>query len=250
MINKLKKVGAGLTAITTGLSFHNYYLTIKDQKVKELLDRQITENQKLQDQINNLIINKTADIENTNKMIRALEESTMNLKINLNKLSNYNINVNTPSTSNSNSAIIEAINKNKADFSKIIEQGTEQLDQLAQIIADYNNNNSSYNNTWIDQITEFISLYQDWFNTLTLEQKGAMVHISSSVLILFLLSSIFTVFYSDLIIKYFNLSDKYPRLKKYIELRRTFQQYYFLFNFIAICIILLLLILINLYVLI
>jgi hypothetical protein len=65
---------------------------------------------------------------------------------------------------------------------------------------------------------------------LSLTKQGALIHITNSILVLLCLLSLITVFYGDSIIKYFNFEEKYPRLAKFIQLRRKFQQYYFFLN--------------------
>lgn len=247
MIKQLHKLGAGITAMATGITFHSYYLAIQDNKLKDLLNKQIIENKLLQEKVETLLVNKSATSENTNKLLKDLQESTLNLKATFAKLSNYDIS-NTNTASTSTSPLMKAIEQNKVEFNNTISNGTDNLNKFIEILEEFNNNNSNFNNSWMDQAKEILISYQDWLSTLSLQQKGAMVHIISSVLILFLLTSIFTIFYSDYIIKHFNIGEKYPRLNKYIELRRKFQQYYFLINFIAICIILLLIISINIYI--
>jgi hypothetical protein len=59
----------------------------------------------------------------------------------------------------------------------------------------------------------------------------------------------FTVYYADKLIIYFNLEVKYPKLAKWIQLRRKFQDYYLALNFIIIIIILLVVIYTNIFVL-
>lgn len=73
----------------------------------------------------------------------------------------------------------------------------------------------------------------------------AVGHISASVFVLLCLFSIVSVHYGDLLIKYFKLEDKFPRLAKYIRLRRLFQEYYFIFNVLLIVLILLYIIYMN-----
>jgi hypothetical protein len=72
-----------------------------------------------------------------------------------------------------------------------------------------------------------------------------VIHIIYSLTILLFLSSLITVFYSDTIIKFYKLEEKYPRLAKFIQLRRKFQQYYFFFNSLGIIIFALIILIFN-----
>lgn len=101
----------------------------------------------------------------------------------------------------------------------------------------------------INQINEYISSYQKFLSPLTLEELGALTHISISIFILLCLISLISVFYSDILIKYFKLEEKYTWIAKAIKIRRQFQQYYFLLNTILIVVALFAIIYINLIVL-
>lgn len=53
------------------------------------------------------------------------------------------------------------------------------------------------------------------------------------------------VFYSDQIIKYFDIEKKYPKFGQFLKLRSEFQFYYFTFNFIVILFVLIFLLVLN-----
>jgi hypothetical protein len=53
------------------------------------------------------------------------------------------------------------------------------------------------------------------------------------------------VYYGDKIIIYFNLENKWPKLAKFIQLRRKFQDYYIRINALIIILILIFVIYIN-----
>jgi hypothetical protein len=56
-----------------------------------------------------------------------------------------------------------------------------------------------------------------------------------------------SVFYGDSLIKYFKIEEKYPRIAKYIQLRRKFQQYYFFISTLWIFLALVTVLLFNLW---
>jgi hypothetical protein len=54
------------------------------------------------------------------------------------------------------------------------------------------------------------------------------------ITISFCLASIAAIIYGDLLIKHLNLEVKYPRIAKFIQLRRRFQFYYLNIDFLLI----------------
>lgn len=110
-----------------------------------------------------------------------------------------------------------------------------------------NGNRSSSN--FSDLLLEAWHQYQEFLSTLSTEQIGALGHLWIFFFILMCLFSLISVFYGDWLIRYFKLEEKLPKLARFIQLRRKFQHYYLILNFICIILALLLLISVNLYVL-
>ena len=104
----------------------------------------------------------------------------------------------------------------------------------------------------ITTLTQFFDLtaFYAYLDTLSLLELSAVFHILILILIVLLLSNIFSVLFGNEIINYFNLDTKYPKLNGYFKLRLKFQRYYLFVNILAIFIICLILISINLLVLI
>ena len=48
------------------------------------------------------------------------------------------------------------------------------------------------------------------------------------------LISIIFIFYGNIILNYFNLEDRYPKIAKIIQLRRQFQRYYMILSILMI----------------
>ena len=67
-------------------------------------------------------------------------------------------------------------------------------------------------------------------DSLTIHQVLAIVNISAFTVILVNITSLLGVFFSEYLIQYFNLEDKYPKLGKLIKMRRTYYKYYYLLN--------------------
>ena len=118
--------------------------------------------------------------------------------------------------------------------------GNKKLEELNKMLQDIFGSDSSkfFNSNGLDEFKHYLS-------SLPIEKVGALGHILISFAILLSLLSIISVFYGDSLIKYFNLEVKYPKIAKFIQLRRQFQQYYFTLNIIAIILAFLLIIYVN-----
>jgi hypothetical protein len=85
-----------------------------------------------------------------------------------------------------------------------------------------------------------------WCSTLNVEQLDALVNAIGYFIILSSIISVAAVLYGDFLIKYFNLEEKYPRLARFIQIRRKLQWYYLNYNLIIIVFFTVLLIWFNL----
>jgi prepilin signal peptidase PulO-like enzyme (type II secretory pathway) len=92
---------------------------------------------------------------------------------------------------------------------------------------------------WFDKFNKYLS-------TLDIEHTFALLHIIFFSTMLILVYNIIIVYYSEFLIKYFSIENKYPRLGRFIELRRKFQTYYMSLNIIILLLILLVLLALNL----
>jgi hypothetical protein len=137
------------------------------------------------------------------------------------------------------------VNKNIEELEAINASNKTIIENIKTIIdsksgtASGTGSHSLIGNNFIDSINQFLF-------TLNFEQTLAILHLSGALFILISLYIILLIFFGDSLIKYFNLETKYPRLAKYIQLRRKFQNYYIIFNTIIIILILFIIIYINL----
>jgi hypothetical protein len=76
----------------------------------------------------------------------------------------------------------------------------------------------------------FYSSMQDFFKDLTLEQTFSVCFFLLSNVMMSSLISIVVILFGDHLIRKYNLEGKYPRLAKWIQLRRRLQRYYILLN--------------------
>jgi hypothetical protein len=118
----------------------------------------------------------------------------------------------------------------------------EANDLINNFVSDLINKTSSSGSNFISY---YFNSYNDYISNLNTEQLGALAHILASIFILFCLFSIISVFYGDKLLIYLKLEERFPKLAKFIKLRRIFQHYYFLLNTILIIITLIYVIYVN-----
>jgi hypothetical protein len=113
--------------------------------------------------------------------------------------------------------------------SKVINKSaTSVVDEINKLIDKINRpgSNNSLNNIFD-------------FSSYTTAELGAISHILACISISGCLFNIAIAYYGDYLIIYYKLEEKYPKLAKWIKLRRKFQHYYIGLNIILIFIILL-----------
>lgn len=125
---------------------------------------------------------------------------------------------------------------------------TEECKELIECALDLVNsggkNSSNHFMSW-ETLSTVYSEVSEVIESLSQTQKGAVIHISFSVVILLCLFTLIGIFYGDLLIQYFKLETKFPRLARYLKIRRKFQQFYFAMNSLLIILILIFIIIFN-----
>lgn len=84
----------------------------------------------------------------------------------------------------------------------------------------------------------FYEKWTDFLSNLNLEQIYSLSNLLLSLLILMFLFNTIIIYYGDLLIKYLLLEEKYPRLAKFINLRRKVLNFNIFINFLIIFILL------------
>lgn len=135
-----------------------------------------------------------------------------------------------------------SIDNLKLAQSKVTEVVTETSNQLSSEVSNIVESNifSFFNDFYIN--------YKDFLTTLTIEQHACLFNFFGYLIIFFAINSVIIIYYGDLLIKYFNLEMKYPKLTRLIQLRRKILTYHLLINFIFIYIVIIIFISINLYI--
>lgn len=99
---------------------------------------------------------------------------------------------------------------------------------------------------WIEDINNWFAEFKGTLNQLSMSELTSFFHLFISAFIFSCVLSLILIYSGDLLIRYFNLETKYPRIAKYIRLRRKFQNFYFWVNCLFIVLALLTIIYVNL----
>jgi hypothetical protein len=217
----LKVLGGTITGAAT---LHAYYKETRDISNVKALEKLIVNTEELKKEL----------IQNQNSSTELLKDQI----VSANQLSNYYKNKLIELTGDTR---IPAQIKSEI-YKTIKSEYNPDFDSKSTFISNYNIND------WFKTITESFNNYNEWLDSITLIQKGAVYHIIVSITILSLFFSLLTVYYSDSLIKYFNIEEKYPKLAKFISLRRKFQQFYFFTNSLAIIIFLIITLIFNIWI--
>jgi hypothetical protein len=97
-----------------------------------------------------------------------------------------------------------------------------------------------------DNIWEKLDQFNNWLNSLSLQENLAFVNMSGIIFIMITLFSIIMIFYGNKLLNYFQLEDRFPRIAKLIILRRKFQEYYLITNILLISVVLIIMFALNL----
>nr|WVH38261.1 hypothetical protein [Trametes maxima] len=108
-----------------------------------------------------------------------------------------------------------------------------------------NNKFSEDNNSFIDSIKEFINEYYNFLDTLSIYELGSLANLLAAIFTLLCVMSLISIIYSNKIITYLNLENRFPKLAKIIQYRQKLQNYYLFMNFLFIVITLVAVIYVN-----
>jgi hypothetical protein len=86
------------------------------------------------------------------------------------------------------------------------------------------------NNFVLNEINFSYESLMKFFDQFSSLEKLAIVNLIFSQMIISSLLSLIFIFYGEYLIKYFNLENKYPKLAKFIQFRKKFQLFFFIWN--------------------
>lgn len=257
MKNFLNKIGQ-YSSIGLGLiALDGYRRTLLDERINQQIDKAMKTLKEInvkseellnkENQISNSLIdtnNKLAGISNDLGTIGDRLKHKAEL---LNhKVETFKKNVEELSLENKQN-LSEEIDKLSGELFESSENYMTVVQESSKILTELSN---SINNKYTIDFENIWEKVNNILSNASAAELGAIGHICLSIGILFCLLSLVSVFYGDTLIIRFKLEDRFPRLARFIQLRRKFQQYYFFYNVIIIVFILLYIIYINLCVLI
>jgi hypothetical protein len=233
----------GLGILGFGMAVYNTTNSIRVRAVMDKLERERDKNERLQEILNEISKIKAERLGQSgdfNTMNLDLKSRLSELQRTIEDLNTFKNDTLTRLINNSPLTLEEKINSLILKTEKLnseMKNVNEAYEKLVEIATKCCSDNFLNFNP-IERIQDFLSV-------LNFEQTLAFVHLSGSFVIALCLLSLFTVFYSDKLIIYFKLEEKFPRIGKYIQLRRKFQHYYFLINVFIIIFILIGIVYVN-----
>lgn len=108
------------------------------------------------------------------------------------------------------------------------------------IVSDKNNKFTG------DNIWDLFDQFNQWLNSINPQENLAFVNLSGVIFIMFTLISIIMIFYGNILLDYFQLEKRLPRIAKLIIQRRKFQSYYLLTNILLISVVSIIMFALNL----
>nr|WVH38134.1 hypothetical protein [Poriella subacida] len=152
-----------------------------------------------------------------------------------------------------NEAITETLN-NVIDNQNKIREELRSVKESAKAIMDkiesLNNSKKEFLNN-IDfiptgeDVMNFINQIMEFNSSLPVDNSLLIFNILASLLILTLLISTLIIFYSNYLIAYFKIGERYPKLKIFLEYRMKFQKFYLFYNIAISAFLLLFIIFLN-----
>jgi hypothetical protein len=246
MTNLFKNAGKTIGYLGGGLTLITFAQGLQSNKQNKAIIDNLNKRIEMQNEIVSKYeaqIKKEIDYTKLTSKVTDINEETAKALRESEKLTEISKQIETGNLNTSQVEIIKTdLSHHSINIESSLSSSNVKIEELKKMLEDVFGSGSK--NKFIGD--DVIANFQNYLSTLPLEKIGALGHILISVAILFSLVSIIFIFYGDSLIKYYNLEEKFPKLARFIQLRRKFQQYYFLINISLIIIALLLIIYVNL----
>ena len=234
----------GLTLTTFSMGVFNTIRGKKTSVLESQINQQETKYEELNNKYTSLLENNLNKLENQLEIIEESNNLRKDVEVLEQKLRNsveikrelqnkYSENMEDPAI---NDKIQEVISTGE-EIQNMYESVNNKFDSFINKINTLLNNSNNK--------SQYFDSLQSFFDGLNYEQNLAVVHISGSMFILFGLISIISIIYGEKLIIFFDLENRFPKIAKFIQIRRKFQQYYLIMNIVLIIIVLLIIICIN-----
>jgi len=257
----LSKIGRALPSISLLIGIQNFTFAkqaklarlLQEDQLKRLEQAQIEAN-KLTNEIvqtnNNTILNNQNVLNKVNNLTVKASENLDSISQNKGVIDHLVEKLNDPNLDEAQRELITGVyNRTIEAQADSLEKANKTLKEILESINPSINSPNEINiinqiNNFFDNPVENIRIFAA---TLDIEQLIAFINASGQVFIFTCFLSVGATLYSDFLLTYFKLETKYPKIAKYIELRRKFQRYYLNLNFLAATLMLLFLFSFNLY---
>jgi hypothetical protein len=256
----INKVGKALPIISLLIGLQNYTLANQAKLARVVQEDQLNRLEQAHEVSKNLtkeLIQSNNTIINNQKILNIINNFTVKASENLDSVTHSSeiINqliakLNEPNLDEAQRELITKL------YNKTIEAQADSLEKannsIKEIIDSISPSINSPNEiTIINQITNiFNNLIENikvFASSLDIEQLVAFINLSGEVFIFTCFVSVGAVLYSDFLIKYFKVENKFPKIANYIQLRRKFQRYYLNINFLGAILMLIFLFSFNIY---
>ena len=245
MNNIIKSAGRAIGYLGGGLTIISFVQGIQTNKQNKAIIDILSKRDQIQNEIISNYetqIKKEGDYVNLSSKVIDLNEDTAKALNASKKLSDLSKQLENSNLDNSQVEILKKdFSYHTSNLENFLNSSNMKLEELNRKLNEIFG--SSSKNNFIAE--DFIRNYQDYLSNLPLEKVGALGHILLCIAMLFSLFTIGAIFYGDSLIKYYKLEEKFPKLARFIQLRRKFQFYYFTVNISLIIITLLLIIYVN-----
>jgi hypothetical protein len=240
----------GLTLTSFSLVIFNTIRTNKTILLEDKINKQETKYEELNNKYKSLLEKNLNKLENEREILEESNNLRKDVEVLDNKLRNsleirrelqhkYSENSGGGADSKITDKIQEVENTN-VEIHNMYESVNTKFDSFINKVNTLLNNSGG----GADK-SQYLDSLQSFFDGFNYEQNLALSNILGSMFIIFSLISIISIFYGDKLIIFFDLENRFPKIAKFIQIRRKFQQYYLLMNIGLIIIVLLLIIYVN-----
>jgi hypothetical protein len=250
------KTGKFVGTVASFITIENLFRYLRDHNTKVKYEAILDRNKELESKIVNLLEDKVVNEENKSKILELVNRRSNSLDIvreDVKKIQELNSNLSKPDLNiDVKENLTNQINQNLDNLSTNINRDNINLSELIDFINNLGSGSNSTSSSIISNINYLlnnfqivINHYQTFLSTITLNQKLALTHILISTTLLFFLSSLIGIYYSDYLIKKLTFINNYPKLIRILNIRTKFQELYFLLNSLFIFLGLIIIIYIN-----
>ena len=210
----LRRIGGSLSFFIAADGYRRTIINAKDSSLQTEATKELIASKQKYDTMATLVDQQLNNIDG-DKAAKVAEIGSIKQK-----LEHYHHDVIRMKNIINSSQDTQALDANCKNMEKSITEAIKELGDLSEKFSSNNDITKNFN--------------FDFLSQLSIQQQGAAVHIFLSLYILSCMLDVALVIYGDKLIIYLKLEDKYPRIGKYIQLRRKFQQYYLKFAFISV----------------